>query len=129
MGDRTAENSYDPSLALKRTHSRVFNTLNQLWKDVNAAGTVNVTTVFGYDSNGNQNSGITQFGYDANDNLTSVTDPCTLATSYTYTGFGDLKTQTSPDTGLTTNTYDSGGNLKTSTDARSAITRRTHTMR
>jgi RHS repeat-associated protein len=152
-GNRTAENSYDPSLNLKRTHTRVFNTLNQLWKDVNAAGTVNVTTVFGYDSNGNQtttnaplsrnstnlydelnrlkqitdpNSGVTQFGYDSNDNLTSVTDPRTLATTYTYTGFGDLKTQTSPDTGLTTNTYDSGGNLKTSTDARSAITTYTY---
>jgi RHS repeat-associated protein len=153
MGNRTAENSYDPSNALKRTHSRVFNTLNQLWKDVSAAGTVNVTTVFGYDNNGNQtttnaplsrnstnlydelnrlkqitdpNSGNTLFGYDANDNLTSVTDPRTLATSYTYTGFGDLKTQTSPDTGLTTNTYDSGGNLKTSTDARPAVTTYTY---
>jgi len=153
MGNRTAENTYDPSLSLKRTHSRVFNTLNQLWKDVNAAGTANVTTVFGYDNNGNQNSvaaplsrnssnlydelnrlkqitdpnsGVTQFGYDANDNLISVTDPRTLATTYTYTGFSDLKTQTSPDTGLTTNTYDSGGNLKTSTDARSAITTYTY---
>ncbi len=148
-GNRTAENTYDPSNALRRTHTRVFNTLNQLWKDVNAAGTANVTTVFGYDNNGNQTttnaplsrnstslydelnrlkqitdpaSGITLFGYDANDNLTSVTDPRSLVTSYTYTGFGDLKTQTSPDTGLTTNTYDSGGNLDTSTDSRGAIT-------
>ena len=40
MGNRTAENTYDPSNALRRTHTRVFNTLNQLWKDVNAAGTV-----------------------------------------------------------------------------------------
>jgi RHS repeat-associated protein len=153
MGNRTAENTYDPSNALKRTHTRIINTLNQLWKDVNAAGTANVTTIFGYDNNGNQtttnaplsrnstniydelnrlkqitdpNTGITQFGYDANDNLTSVTDPRSLVTSYTYTGFGDLKTQTSPDTGLTTNTYDSGGNLKTSTDARSAITTYTY---
>ena len=104
-GNRTAESSYDPSFVLKRTHSRVFNTLSQLWKDVNAAGTVNVTTVFGYDNNGNQTtvnaplsrnstnaydelsrlkqitdpaSGVTQFGYDANDNLTSVTDPRNL---------------------------------------------------
>jgi RHS repeat-associated protein len=149
MGNRTAENTYDPSNALRRTHTRIFNTLNQLWKDVNAAGSANVTTIFGYDNNGNQTttnaplgrnstslydelnrlkqiadpaSGITQFGYDANDNLTSVTDPRSLVTNYTYSGFGDLKTQTSPDTGLTTNTYDSGGNLDTSTDSRSAIT-------
>jgi RHS repeat-associated protein len=148
-GNRTAENTYDPGNALRRTHTRIFNTLNQLWKDVNAAGTANVTTTFGYDNNGNQTSvnaplsrnssslydelnrlkqitdpasGITQFGYDANDNLTSVTDPRNLVTSYTYTGFGDLKTQTSPDTGLTTNTYDSGGNLDTSTDSRGAVT-------
>ena len=39
--------------ALRRTHTRVFNTLNQLWKDVNAAGTAAVTTTFGYDNNGN----------------------------------------------------------------------------
>jgi RHS repeat-associated protein len=149
MGNRTAENTYDPSNTLRRTHSRVFNTLNQLWKDVNAANTSAVTTVFGYDNQGNQTSvaaplsrnssslydelnrltqitdpasGITQFGYDANDNLTSVTDPRSLVTSYTYTGFGDLKTQVSPDTGTTTNTYDSGGNLDTSTDSRGAVT-------
>jgi YD repeat-containing protein len=136
MGNRTAENAYDPGSTLRRTHTRVINALNQLYQDVNAAGTAAVTTTFGYDSNGNQTSiaaplarnttnaydelnrlkqitdpasGITQFGYDANDNLTSVTDPLTLATSYTYTGFGDLKTQVSPDTGTTTNTYDSGG--------------------
>jgi RHS repeat-associated protein len=148
MGNRTAENTYDPSNALRRTHSRVFNTLNQLWKDVNAAGTAAVTTTFGYDTNGNQTSvaaplarnslslydelnrlkqitdpasGVTLFGYDAQDNLASVTDPRSLVTSYGYNGFGDLLTQTSPDTGLTTNTYDSTGNLDTSTDSRGAV--------
>ena len=148
MGNRTAEISYDPGNSLRRTHSRVFNTLNQLWKDVNAAGTAAVTTTFGYDSNNNRTSvaaplarnssslydelnrlkqitdpasGITQFGYDANDNLTSVTDPRSLVTSYAYSGFGDLTTQTSPDTGVTTNTYDAAGNLDTSTDSRGAV--------
>ena len=53
MGNRTAENTYDPSNALRRTHTRVFNTLNQLWKDVNAAGTA-ASPRFGYDNNGNQ---------------------------------------------------------------------------
>jgi RHS repeat-associated protein len=148
MGNRTAENAYDPSSNLHRTHTRVINSLNQLYQDVNAAGTAAVTTTFGYDLNGNQTSiaaplarnsanaydelnrlsqitdpasGITKFAYDAEDNLSSVVDPRTLTTSYTYTGFGDLKTQTSPDTGTTTNTYDSGGNLATSTDARGAV--------
>jgi RHS repeat-associated protein len=153
MGNRTVESQYDPSNALTRTRSQVFNSLNQLWKQVAAAGTVNVTTTFGYDTNGNQNainaplarnssqqfdelnrlkqitdpaSGVTNFVYDAKDNLASVQDPRTLTTSYTYTGHGDLKTQTSPDTGLTANTYDSGGNLKTSTDARNAVTTYTY---
>lgn len=153
MGNRTAENTYDPSSVLHRTHSRVINALNQLYQDVNAAGTAAVTTTFGYDTNGNQTSiaaplarnagnaydelnrlkqitdpasGVTQFGYDANDNLTSVTDPRSLHTTYTYTGFGDLKTEVSPDTGTTTNTYDSGGNLSTSTDARGAVSTYTY---
>src|SRR4030095_3983047 len=52
--NRTPENTYELSRTLKRTHAQVFNTLGQLWKDVNAAGTSAVTTVFGYDANGNQ---------------------------------------------------------------------------
>jgi RHS repeat-associated protein len=152
MGNRTAESTYDPNLVLKRTHTRVFNTLNQLWKDVNAAGTASVTTVLGYDNEGNQTtiaaplgrnstnaydelgrlkqvtdqgSGITRFAFDANDNLTSVTDPRGLTTSYTYSGFGELRSLTSPDAGASTHTYDAAGNLATSTDARNAVA--THT--
>jgi RHS repeat-associated protein len=153
MGNKTAENAYDPSSVLHRTHTRVYNALNQLYQDINAANTSAVTTTYGYDSNGNQNSiaaplsrnianaydelnrlkqitdpasGNTYFTYDSIDNLTSVKDPRSLTTSYTYNGFGDVKTQTSPDTGTTTNTYDSGGNLATSTDARSAISTYTY---
>jgi RHS repeat-associated protein len=148
MGNRTAENTYDPSNTLRRTHTRVFNALNQLNEDVNAAGTAGVTTTFGYDNDGNQtsigaplsrntanqydalnrlsqitdpNSGVTQLGYDANDNLATVKDPRSFTTSYTHNGFGDLTKLVSPDTGPTTSTYDSGGNLKTTTDARSAL--------
>ena len=54
MGNRTAEQLYDPSNALTQTRTRVFNTLNQLWKEIGAAGTVDVTTTFAYDNNGNQ---------------------------------------------------------------------------
>jgi RHS repeat-associated protein len=149
MGNRTAENVYDPGSALRRTRSSVFNSLNQLWKDLTAAGTAAQTTELGYDPRGNQTDvyaplgrdtfsdydelgrlvsmtdpamGLTELDYDARDNLTSVTDPLNHATTYTYDGFDDLLTQTSPDTGLTTNTYDSGGNLQTSTDARGAVT-------
>ena len=148
MGNRTAENHYDPSNVLHFTHSRVINALNELYQDVNAAGTAAVTTTFGYDNNGNQTSiaaplsrnttnaydalnrlkqitdaatGVTKFAYDVEDNLASVIDPRNLSTSYTYDGFGEVVTQVSPDTGTTTYTYDSGGNLATSTDARGAL--------
>ncbi|MBS0380780.1 MAG: RHS repeat protein, partial [Proteobacteria bacterium] len=148
MGNRTGESTYDPSNILHRTHTRMFNALNQLYQDINAANTAAVTTAYGYDNNGNQTtiaaplarnttdfydplnrlsqitdplSGNTYFGYDANDNLLSVKDPKTLTTNYTYNGFGDLTTQVSPDTGTTTNTYDSGGNLATAKDARNTL--------
>jgi RHS repeat-associated protein len=148
MGNRTAVNAYDPSGALHRTHTRVINALNEVYQEINAAGTSAVTTSFGYDSNGNTTSidaplsrntgetydalnrvssitdpanGLTTFGYDAEDDLTSVKDPRGLTTSYGYDGFGDLTAQVSADTGTTTDTYDADGNLATSTDARGAV--------
>jgi RHS repeat-associated protein len=153
MGNRTAEKTYDPSNNLHRTHTRAFNTLNELYQDINAAGTSAVTTTYSYDSNANQtsvaaslsrntanaydplnrldqitdpNSGNTYFTYDSEDDLLSVKDPRSLTTSYSYDGFGDLSSQVSPDTGTTSNTYDSGGNLSTSTDARGAISTYTY---
>jgi RHS repeat-associated protein len=146
MGNRTAESAYDPLNVLSRAQSRVYNNLNLLSQQIGSAGTAAVTTVFGYDNDGNQTtinapmarntgngfdevnrlnqitdpaSGITQFGYDATDNLTSVKDPKNLTTNYVYNGLGDLKQLVSPSTGTSNNTYDSGGNLKTNTDARS----------
>ena len=146
MGNHTAEKSYDPSSTLHRSHSRVYNTLSELYQDVNAAGTSAVTTTYSYNSQGNRTgiaaplsrtttnaydalnrlnqvtdpaSGNTYFTYDAEDDLTSVQDPLGLTTSYTYNGFGDVKQLVSPDTGTTTNSYDSGGNLSVATDARS----------
>jgi RHS repeat-associated protein len=145
MGNRTATKTYDPSSVLHGTHTRVYNTLNELYQDVNAANTSAVTTTYGYDSNGNQttiaaplsrsttnaydplnrvsqitdpNSGNTYFGYDAEDDLISVKDPRSLTTTYGYNGFGDVKSLASPDTGTSGNTYDSGGNLSVATDAR-----------
>lgn len=146
MGNRTNEEVFDPSNALTQTRTRVFNTLNQLWKEIGAAGTPSVTTEFGYDNNGNPTSinapltrntgqtydelnrltqvtdpatGLTKYGYNALDQLISVTDPRNKVTSYTYNALGDLTQQVSPDTGTTINTYDSAGNLQTKTDARS----------
>lgn len=145
MGNRTAEQIYDPSNALTQTRTSVFDTANRLWKMVRAAGTTAVTTTYGYDNNGNQTSiaaplsrttsqsfdelnrltqlvdplsGTVQYGYNALDQLISVTDPRSKVTSYTYNALGDLMQQVSPDTGTTNNTFDSGGNLATTTDAR-----------
>ena len=153
MGNRTAEDVHDPSSVLRRTHTRVFDSLSRLYQDVNAAGTAAVTTTFGHDDNGNPTSisaplgrntanlydelnrlkqvtdpgsDVTQLAYNADDQLTQVTDPRGLVTAYEYTGFGELKTLTSPDTGATVNTYDSGGNLATSTDARGAVATYAH---
>jgi YD repeat-containing protein len=148
IGNRTAENIYDPSSTLKRTHTRVINSLNELYEDINSAGTAAVTTTLTYDNNGNvlssaaplsrtstnqydalnrlkqitdPNAGITKLSYDANDNLVSVIDPRNLTTTYTHNGFGDVTQLVSPDTGTSSSTYDSGGNLKTTADARSAV--------
>ena len=148
MSNVTGASSYDPTGALHRTHTRAFNTLSELYKDINSAGTSAVTTTYGYDSNGNQtsiaaplsrntanqfdalnrlsqitdpNSGVTHLAYDANDNLSAVQDPRSLTTNYSHDGFSDVTQLVSPDTGTTTKTYDSAGNLKTSTDARSAL--------
>jgi RHS repeat-associated protein len=145
MGNRTAEKSYDPVGTLHRTHTRAFNTLNELYQDIDAAGTPAVTTSYAHDNQGNQTgisaplsrnttdtydplnrlneitdpaNGQTQFSYDANDNLTSVKDPRNLTTGYTYNGFGNLVQKTSPDTGTGSNVYDSGGNLSVATDSR-----------
>lgn len=153
MGNRTNEESYDPSNDLAQQRIRVFDALNRLHKEIGAANTEAVTTTYGYDNNGNQTSiaaplgrdttqgydelnrlsqvtdplnGITHYGYNALDQLISVTDPRGLVTSYSYNALGDLKQQTSPDTGVTTNTYDSGGNLDTSTDARNVVTSYTY---
>ena len=145
MGNHTSESTYDPSNALSRTRTLVFNTLSQLSRHIGSAGTQAVTTAFTYDNNGNQKSvsaplarngmhafdelnrlhqitdpasGVTTLEYDATDNLVSVTDPRSLQTSYTYNGFGDLTGLSSPDTGATLKTYDSAGNVHTSIDAR-----------
>ena len=148
MGNRTADNTYDPSGTLHRTHTRVFNALNELYQDIGAANTAAVTTTLSYDGNGNvltsnaplsrnttktydalnrisqitdPNSGVTQFAYDGRNNLTGVIDPRALSTSYTNDGFGDVTKLVSPDTRTSYSTYYTGGNLRTTTDARGAV--------
>lgn len=144
-GNRTQEDTKDPANVLKRTLSRVYNQLGQLQTQADAQAN---PTDFAYDANGNTDTvtdaldrvtnndydplnrlsrtlqdvgGInaeTKFQYDAQDNLTQVTDPKGLNTTYTYNGLGDLTQLASPDTGTTVYTFDSAGNRATQTDAR-----------
>lgn len=148
MSNVTGASAYDPTGVLHRLHTRAYNTLSELYQDINAAGTSSVTTTYGYDSNGNQtsidaplsrntanqfdalnrlnqitdpNNGITKLAYDANDNLASAIDPRSLTTTYTHDGFNEVTKLVSPDTGTTVNTFDTAGNLKTTKDGRAAL--------
>lgn len=144
-GNRIKEDTRDPSGALTRQLSRVYDTLGRMQSQSDAYGHANGYT---YDANGNAASttdalgrqtsnaydplgrllatlqdtaGIaasTQFEYDAQDNLTRVTDPNGLHTDYSYNALGDLLQLQSPDTGITQYTYDAAGNRSSQTDAR-----------
>lgn len=62
------------------------------------------------------------YAYDGLDQLSTVSDPRNLVTTYTNDGLGNRSALLSPDTGTTASTYDAAGNLKTSTDARGKVT-------
>jgi RHS repeat-associated protein len=150
-GNRTKENTNDPgpNFALRHTQSQVFDQLGRIQKTLNAASQATLIT---YDANDNvdlvsdplnhtanqdvdalnrptqttQDVGglnvLTKFQYDARDDLTQVTDPKGLTTTYTRDGLNDLVSVTSPDTGTTTYTYDSAGNRATQKDAKGITT-------
>lgn len=147
-GKRTKEDTKTASGTLKRTLSRVYNLLDELQSVKDASQNA---TSFSYDSHGNPDTttdalgrvtdqnhdpldrlvrslqdvgGLaveTKLAYNALDQVTKVTDPKGLNTTYGYNGFGDQTQLSSPDTGTTTYTYDSAGNRGSQTDAR-AIT-------
>ena len=146
MGNRTAEQVFDPANTLAQTRTRVFSNLNRLFQEL---GSLNQTTEYGYDSQGNVTSvkdplnrvtsnqydalnrlkqvtdpglGATQYAYNGLDALIQVSDPRALVTGYTVNGLGNLTSQTSPDTGNTSSTYDAAGNVLTRTDAKGQTT-------
>ena len=146
MGNRTLEQVRDPSNQLAQTRSRVYNTLNRLFREL---GAQNQTTEYAYDNQGNVVSvkdpvnhatinaydalnrlrqvtdpalGVTHYAYNGLDALIQVTDPRSLATAYTVDGLGNLTQQTSPDSGASVNTYDVAGNLHTQRDAKAQLT-------
>jgi len=146
MGNRTQEQVFDPASVLAQKRSRVYNSLNRLFREL---GAQNQTAEYAYDDQGNVVSvkdplnhitsnqydalnrlkqvtdpalGVTQYAYNGLDALTQVTDPRSLVTGYTVDGLGNLTLQASPDTGTTVNTYDAAGNLLTQTDAKGQVT-------
>ncbi|HFL6372843.1 TPA: RHS repeat-associated core domain-containing protein [Stenotrophomonas maltophilia] len=144
-GNRLKEDTLDTGGTLRRTLARTFNTLGQLTALKDAG---NHATGFAYDANGNPQTitdalqRVTSQQYDplnrlaqtlqdvggvaaeirsqynALDQVTRVTDPKGLHTTYAYNGFGDLTGQVSPDSGASSFTVDAAGNRKTATDAR-----------
>jgi RHS repeat-associated protein len=146
VGNWTREDVHDPVGALVQTHSREYDTLNRLFKDIGGTNPLTQITQYGHDNQGNltlvtdplnhvtnnaydalnrlkqvtdPNLGVTQYGYNPLDQLTSVTDPRNNATTYSVDALDNLNQQVSPDTGTTNNSlFDDAGNLKTSTDAR-----------
>jgi YD repeat-containing protein len=151
MGNRTKEDALDPTGALARTRSRVFDALSRLQKEIGGATPTTQVTQYTYDVNGNNlavtdannlptyytydalnrlieigipntpSPVVTKYEYDVQNNLTKVTDPKNLQTIYGYNGFGELTSLTSPDTGLSSFTFDAAGNLLTKTDARGVV--------
>lgn len=94
-------------------------------KIVQAPDTLNFSTQINYDTLGRLKSSIdakasiTQYGYnDGREDLTRVTDPRNLVTSYPRNGLGEPTQLINPDTGAAKMTYDAAGNLKTRTDSR-----------
>ncbi|QWP75986.1 RHS repeat protein [Lysobacter sp. K5869] len=150
-GNRKQEDIKAGGTTLRKTLSRVYNTLSRLefLKDSaqNATG-------YRYDANGNPDrvtdalgrktdnfydplnrlnrtlqdiDGLaveTKLQYNALDQVTQVTDPKGLNTVYAYNGFGDRTKLTSPDTGVTDYTYNAAGSLATKKDANDAVAHR-----
>ena len=145
LGNRIKEEIFDRHGSVQRTHRRVFDQLSRLIQTVSAT---HDTTVYGYDSNGNQVSSLdalhrsrtssydalnrlsrqtdpdnhsVAYTYDARDNITRITDPRGLVTTYFYDGLNNQTRRVSPDSGATAFTYDQAGNRLTATDAHGVV--------
>ena len=134
--------------ALQSSHSWVYDELGRLLDSIGAAGQ---TTSLAYDRNGRPVSVTDAMGettlqafdplgrfvqatyplagdptadlaYDAQDNLSDVTDPLGLVTTYRRNGFGEVIALESPDSGTTVFWRDEAGNLVSQTDARGVVT-------
>lgn len=131
MGNRTAEQTVDPSNTILTIARREYNSLNRLQKEMigdvtgsNPAG--RVTTQYTYDTQGNLKTvagpvaGATRtYNYDALNRLSSMLDPTVTVpgsagagtTAYAYNGLDQLTQVTDPRTLVTAYNYDGLGNL------------------
>ena len=146
VGNVTAEKTYDKTGNMRRTVSHAYDTVNRLAQNI---GSLNQTTIYGRDANGNvtsitapnslktvnsfdalnrlalsidPNNGKTSIGYNPDDSVAVVTDPRGVTTRYTYDGLSNQVSVKSLDSGTTTRTFDAAGNILTSTDARGLTT-------
>jgi RHS repeat-associated protein len=153
MGNRTREDTKDPSSAILKTRSRVFDALNRLQKDIGGSSPSTQITQYGYDNNGNLKTitdpltHVTTNGYDALNRLITVTDPANgvatttynaldqttqvkdprlVTTNYTLNALGDVTLTQSPDSGTTNTVYDVAGNVIQKTDARGIVSTYTY---
>src|SRR5690606_4233733 len=53
MSNRTKEETFDPTSALKKSRSRVYDALNRLQQDIGGSNPSTQITQYGYDNNGN----------------------------------------------------------------------------
>lgn len=123
MGNRTKTEVFDPAGTLVQTQSRVYNSLNRLWKDIGGVNPATEITQYGYDPQGNLTtitdpfSKVTTNQYDALNRLIKVIDPAATGTGtggnaqYAYDGLDQLTQVTDPRTLATTYTLDGLGNL------------------
>jgi YD repeat-containing protein len=80
----------------------------------------------GFNDSVRLDSGRLRTALNALDQVTQITDPRTLATTYAQNALGNVATQTSPDTGITHRTFDAAGNVLTETDAAGRTVTRTY---
>jgi RHS repeat-associated protein len=108
MGNRTAEQAYDPAGLLARSRTRVYDALNRLKQDIGATTPATQISQYGYDNQGNGTtttdplSRVTTHAFDALNRLVQVTDP--------------TNSTTAPTAGITQYAYDVQDNLTKVTD-------------
>src|SRR3954471_22159019 len=138
MGNRIQEQVFDPSGTLARSHTREFNALSRLAKDIGATDPANQITQYAYDNQGNvvgiadPLGHITAKVYDALNRVAKVIDPAAIgsgagaSTRYSYDG-ADQRTQLTDPRGLTTAyALDGLGNVTARASPDSGVTRRSY---